>query len=57
MGDMEMKIIDDLLPTLNSEATVRDILQGPYWTAVLTRNCGLASTPHEGPVITRAMPR
>lgn len=47
MVDMEMKIIDDLLSTLNSEATVRDILQGPYWTAVLTRNCGLASTPHE----------
>lgn len=46
-GGKEIKIIDDLLSTLNPEATVRDILQGPYWTAVLTRNCGLASTPHE----------
>lgn len=47
MADMKMKIIDDLLSTLNSGATVRDILQGPHWTAVSTRNCGLASTPHE----------
>jgi uncharacterized protein (DUF4213/DUF364 family) len=45
-GDNEIKIIDDLLSTLNPEAAVRDILQGPHWTAVLTRNCGLASTPH-----------
>ncbi len=43
---MEMKLIDDLLSTLNSEASVRDIRQGPFQTAVLTRNCGLASTPH-----------
>jgi uncharacterized protein (DUF4213/DUF364 family) len=38
-----MKIIDDLLSTLDPEAGVREIRQGPYWTAVLTRNCGLAS--------------
>jgi len=44
---MGMKIVDDLLSTLNSEEPVREILQGIYWTAVLTRNCGLASTPHE----------
>ena len=42
-----MKIIDDLLSTLNSDAEVRDIRQASYWTAVLTRNCGLASTPHQ----------
>ena len=41
-----MKIIDDLLSTLNYEAPVREIRQGPFQTAVLTRNCGLASTPH-----------
>lgn len=41
-----MKIIDDLLSTLNCEAPVRDIRQGPFQTAVLTRDCGLASTPH-----------
>lgn len=42
-----MKIIEDLLSTLDCEAPVRDIRQGPLQTAVLTRNCGLAATPHE----------
>ncbi|MFC1968281.1 Rossmann-like domain-containing protein [Chloroflexota bacterium] len=42
-----MKIISDLLSTLDYEALVRDIRQGPFQTAVLTCNCGLASTPHD----------
>jgi uncharacterized protein (DUF4213/DUF364 family) len=42
-----MKIIDELISTLTDEAPVRDIRQGPFQTAVLTRNCGLASTPHD----------
>jgi len=42
-----MKILDDLLSTLNLETQVRDIRQGLFQTAVLTRNCGLASTLHE----------
>jgi len=42
-----MKIIDDLLSTLNYESPVKDIRQGPFQTAVLTRHCGLASTPHD----------
>ena len=42
-----MKIIADLLSTLNYEAPVRDIRQGPFQTAVMTHNCGLASTPHD----------
>lgn len=42
-----MKIIDELLATLDYEAPVRDIRQGPFQTAVLTRHCGLASTPHD----------
>ena len=42
-----MKIIDELLSSLDYEASVRDIRQGPFQTAVLTRNCGLASTPHD----------
>jgi len=42
-----MKIIDDLLSTLNHDAPVRDIHQGAFQTAVLTRGCGLASTPHD----------
>ena len=42
-----MKIIDDILSTLNFEAVLKDIRMGPFQTAVLTRNCGLASTPHD----------
>jgi hypothetical protein len=42
-----VKIINDLLATLDYEALVRDVRQGPFQTAVLTRNCGLASTPHD----------
>ena len=42
-----MKIIDDLLSTLSYETPVKDIRQGPFQTAVITRNCGLASTPHD----------
>jgi uncharacterized protein (DUF4213/DUF364 family) len=42
-----MKIIDDLLNTLTFDAPVREICQGPFQTAVITRNCGLASTPHD----------
>ena len=43
-----MKILEALLSNLNTRAEVRDIRQGPFHTAVLTRNCGLASTPHYG---------
>jgi uncharacterized protein (DUF4213/DUF364 family) len=39
-----MKILDDLLSELNPEVGVRDIRQGLFFTGVLTRNCGLAST-------------
>jgi uncharacterized protein (DUF4213/DUF364 family) len=50
-----MKIIDELLSSLDYKASVKDIRQGPFQTAVLTRNCGLASTPHEsGPHHNRA---
>ncbi len=42
-----MKIIDDVLSTLNYDALVQDIRQGPFQTAVWTRHCGLAATPHE----------
>jgi uncharacterized protein len=41
-----MRILEDLLSTLNSDAGVRDVRQGPFQTAVLTRNCGIAATPH-----------
>jgi uncharacterized protein (DUF4213/DUF364 family) len=42
-----MKIIDDLLSIIDCQATVREVRQGPFQTAVHTRYCGLASTPHE----------
>jgi len=41
-----MRILEEVLSTLNTEASVRDIRQGLFHTAVLTRNCGLAATPH-----------
>ena len=42
-----MKIIDEILSSLDYKAPVGDIRQGPFQTAVLTRYCGLASTPHD----------
>ncbi len=42
-----MKIIDELLSTINCEAPVKEICMGSFQTAVRTRYCGLASTPHE----------
>jgi len=42
-----MKILDDLLSTLRQGEVVRDIRQGLFQTAVLTHNCGLASTLHD----------
>ena len=42
-----MKIIDSLLDTLVFSVPVRDVRQGPFQTAVLSRYCGLAATPHE----------
>jgi uncharacterized protein (DUF4213/DUF364 family) len=42
-----MRIIDDLLSIMDCEAPVREVRQGPFQTAVQTRYCGLASTPHE----------
>lgn len=41
-----MKIFDDLLSSLDYSSPVRDISMGAFQTAVLTRRCGLASTPH-----------
>jgi len=43
-----MAILEDLLSTLNYDATVKDIRQGIFHTGVLTHNCGLAATlPHD----------
>ena len=39
-----MNILDRLISTLDRDAPVRDIRQGVFHTAVLTRQCGLAAT-------------
>jgi len=39
-----MRILDNLLTTLRRGEIVKDIRQGPFQTAVLTHNCGLAAT-------------
>jgi uncharacterized protein (DUF4213/DUF364 family) len=52
-----VKILDDLLSTLNFETSVKDIRQGVFHTGVLTRYCGLAATlprdalKQEGPLV------
>ncbi len=39
-----MKILDDLIGSLSEDAPARDVRIGPFWTAVWSRGCGLAST-------------
>ncbi|MBW1774820.1 MAG: hypothetical protein JRJ82_18315, partial [Deltaproteobacteria bacterium] len=39
-----MKILEDLISTLDLDASVKDIRQGVFHTGVMTRNCGLAAT-------------
>lgn len=52
-----MKITEAILNHLpRKEVTVREVRVGPFWTAVATRHCGLASTmseqhPHRGPSV------
>ncbi len=56
----EMKILDDLLSTINRDAQVKDIRIGTFQSAILTQGCGLASTPtvpdhahHQGKALVR----
>ena len=52
-----MKILEDLIEQLNpDEGSLRDVIVGAHWTAVMTQGCGLASTmgdphPHTGPSV------
>jgi uncharacterized protein (DUF4213/DUF364 family) len=39
-----MKILEDLIAGLTEDAPAREVLIGPFWTAVWSRACGLAST-------------
>jgi uncharacterized protein len=41
---MQMKILEDLISTLPHGDRVKDIRQGFFHTAVVTRHCGLAAT-------------
>lgn len=48
-----MKILHDILQTVDDDAAIKDIIVGIHWTAISSRNCGLASTlceppPHHG---------
>ena len=39
-----MNLLEDLISTLDSDTVVRDIRQGVFHTAVLSRHCGLSAT-------------
>ena len=39
-----MKILDDIIATIREDAPVSRICTAAFWTAVVSRNCGLAST-------------
>ncbi|MGD0204907.1 MAG: DUF364 domain-containing protein [Dehalococcoidia bacterium] len=39
-----MKILEDLIGSLGGDAPAREVRVGRFWTAVLSRGCGLAST-------------
>ncbi len=43
-----MKILDDLISEVRTAISVKEIYACVFWTAVITKNCGLASTLHEG---------
>ena len=39
-----MKIIQDILDSIQVDAPIQQLIVGVHWTAVLTRGCGMAST-------------
>jgi hypothetical protein len=39
-----VSILDDVIATLDDDAPAREVRVGAFWTAVLSRGCGLAST-------------
>ena len=42
-----MNILKDIISTIKEDAPVREVRVGPFWTAVHSRRCGLASTTFE----------
>ena len=43
-----MNILDDLISSLSADSVVREVRTCVFWTAVVSKNCGLASTFREG---------
>jgi len=43
-----VKILDDLIASLRGDHTAREVRVGRFWTAVCSRDCGLASTMELG---------
>jgi uncharacterized protein (DUF4213/DUF364 family) len=43
-----VSLLNDLVSTIDGDAPVRDVRVGVFWTAVVSRGCGLASTTREG---------
>ncbi len=43
-----MKILDDIIESLTEDSVVQEVYACVFWTAVVSKHCGLASTLHEG---------
>lgn len=43
-----MKILDEVISALREDSAVQAVYVCVFWTAVVSRHCGLASTIHEG---------
>jgi len=43
-----VNILDDLISSLSGDSVVREVHTCVFWTAVVSKNCGLASTFREG---------
>lgn len=39
-----MKILEDIIKSLKDDAPVKEVRKGIFWTAVVSKHCGLAST-------------
>ncbi len=39
-----MKVLEDIISSITVDAPVRDVTKGIFWTALVSRHCGLAST-------------
>jgi len=42
-----VKVLEEIIAALKENAPVREVRVGPFWTAVWSRYCGLASTTFE----------